>query len=175
MLDVVVHLQGLSRLEPHELHSNCVEILYLLHIFGSDPNLLPTNWIEGADLIFVKNSSCFLTYETLGVPKRLIILGIHFLSCGLFGWHNRGIEAQGDLSFWSKTEKALALSSLAELLLPDSLHQLTDPVLRSLYPQHFRELFLLIETNDVGEKLFDIENWALLMRVRHREELYVNS
>jgi hypothetical protein len=54
MLDVVVHLQGLSRLEPHELHANSVEILDLLHIFGGDADLLSTYGIEGADLIFVK-------------------------------------------------------------------------------------------------------------------------
>ena len=67
MLDVVVYLQGLSRLEPHELHANSVEILDLLHIFGGDADLLSTYGIEGADLIFVKYSSCFLANETLGV------------------------------------------------------------------------------------------------------------
>lgn len=99
MLDVVVHLQGLSRFKPHELHANSVEILDLLHIFGGDTNLLSTYRVEGADLIFVKYSSCLLANETLGVPKWLIVLGIDLLSCGLFGWHYRGIEAQSDLSF----------------------------------------------------------------------------
>ena len=99
MLDVVVHLQGFSRLEPHELHANSVKIFYLLHIFWSDANLLSTHWIEGADLIFVKYSSCLLANETLGVPQWLIVLGIDFLSCGLFGWHDCGIEAQSYLSF----------------------------------------------------------------------------
>lgn len=122
MLDVVVHLQGFSRLEPHELHANSVEILYLFHIFGSDANFFSAHRIEGADLIFVKYGSCLLTNETLGVPKWLIVLGIDFLGCGFFCWHDCGIEAQSDLSFWCQTEEALALSTLAELLLPDPLH-----------------------------------------------------
>ena len=67
------------------------------------------------------------------------------------------------------------MSSLAELLLPDSLHQLTDPVLGPLNPQHFGELLLFIETDDVGKKLFDIENWALLVWVRHREKLNIDA
>ena len=175
MLDVVVHLQGLSRLETHELHANSVEILDLLHIFGSDANLLSTHWIEGADLIFVKHSSCFLANEPLGVPKWLIVLGIDFLGCGLFGWHDRRVEAQSDLSFRCQTEEALALSTLAELFLSDPLHQLTNPVLGSLYSQHFGELLLFIEADNVSEELFDIENWALLLWVRHREKLNVNT
>ena len=171
----MVHLQGLSRLETHKLHADSVEILDLLHVFGGDANLLSTDWVEGADLIFIEYGSSFLANETLGVPKWLIVLCIDFLGCGLFGWHDCGIETQSDLSFRCKTEEALALSSLAELLLPDSLHQLTDPVLGPLNPQHFGELLLFIETDDVGKKLFDIENWALLVWVRHREELNVNA
>jgi hypothetical protein len=68
MLDVVVHFQGLSRFEPHKFHANSVEILDLLHIFGSDANFFSAYWIERADLIFVKNGSCFLANETLSVP-----------------------------------------------------------------------------------------------------------
>ena len=93
MLDVVVHLQGLSRFKAHKLHANSVEILDLLHIIGSDANLLSSHWVKGADLIFVKYGSCFLANKTLRVPKWLIVLGIDFLCCGLFGWHNCGIEA----------------------------------------------------------------------------------
>jgi hypothetical protein len=67
------------------------------------------------------------------------------------------------------------LSSLAELLLPDSLHQLTNPVLGALNTQHFGELLLFIEADDVGEKLFDIENWSLLVWVWHRKELNIDT
>jgi hypothetical protein len=99
MLDVVVDLQGISRLETHKLHADSVEILDLLHVFGGDADLLSAHWVEGADLIFVEYCSSFLANETLGVPKWLIVLCIDFLGCWLFGWHDCGIEAQSNLSF----------------------------------------------------------------------------
>ena len=75
----------------------------------------------------------------------------------------------------SDVEEALALDALPELLLPDALHQLRDPVLGVLDDQRFSKLLLLIEADYVGEELLHIEHGLLLICLRHLEQLDVHS
>ena len=101
MLYVVVDFQIRARLEAHKLHANCIEILYLLHIVRSDLDFLTSNWVEGTDLVLVKNRSSLITDESLSRFQRFVVGSINLLRAWLFCRHYSGIETQGNLSLGS--------------------------------------------------------------------------
>lgn len=133
MLYVVVDFQIRARLEAHQLHSNCIEILYLLHIIRGDLDFLTSNWVEGTDLVLVKNCACLITNESLSRFQRFIVCSINLLRGWLFSWHYSGIETKCNLSLGSQTKKTLTLSSLPKLFLSNPLHQLSYAILSPLY------------------------------------------
>jgi len=92
MLHVVVVLQIGLGFEPHECHSNLVELLDCFNLLLRDADLLIADREVGANLLFVQYLSCLFAKKPLGASKLFVVDSINLARPWFLGWHDRRVK-----------------------------------------------------------------------------------